>query len=328
MVLFFFSLICFCIVLVPHLIYGIAKLLSLVFHFHVSYHNYGYTALGMLIAWLLLFSWGHWFGRYFYEEKDVEIACKGLPEAFDGYRIVHISDLHLDGWEGHQEKLQEIIDSINDLNPDLIVFTGDLVSLSQDELLPFAKQLGQLKAKDGVYSIMGNHDYLPYNKKKTPKERFDMVKEVQRIEREDMGWHLLLNENDIIRRGNDSIAIIGCENQDSGMHIVIRRGNLKKALQGTEGMYPIILTHNPNHWEEEIIGNEKLKNGALTLSGHTHSGQFRVFGLSVAAFIYKEYDGLYTKGDHNLYVNIGLGGTMPMRIGATPEITVIKLKKK
>lgn len=327
MVLFFFALICFCIVLVPHIIYAIMKLLSLVCHFHVTYHHYGYTALGMLIAWLILFGWGHWFGRYFYEVKEVSIACKNLPKSFEGMKVVHISDLHLDGWEGHEEKLQEIIDSINSLDADVIFFTGDLVSLSKDELKPFTKQLSQLKAKEGVYSIMGNHDYLPYNKKMSDRDRDAMVKAVEQMER-DMGWHLLLNEHAFIHRGNDSIAVIGCENQDSGMHIVIRRGDLKKAMAGTEGTYPIILTHNPNHWEDEIIPNKAFKDGALTLSGHTHSGQFRVLGFSAASFIYKEYDGLYTKGDHNLYVNIGLGGTMPMRIGATPEVTLITLSTK
>ena len=109
-----------------------------------------------------------------------------------------------------------------------------------------------------------------------------------------------------------------------GIHHIITRGDLKKASEGTEGHYPIILTHDPTHWRGEIV-----KGGpSLTLSGHTHAGQFRVLGWSVARFIYDEYDGLYTDGDHNLYVNIGLGGTMPMRIGATPEITLLTLKSK
>lgn len=325
MIIFFFSLICFAIVLIPHIVYIVVKAISLIAHFNVSYHHYGYTALGMLVAWLLLFSWGHWFGRYFYEVKNVEIACKNLPKSFDGMKIVHISDLHLDGWAGHEDKLQEIVDSINNANADVIMFTGDIVSLSKDELKPFTKLLSQLKAKHGVYSIMGNHDYMPYNRKASEKQRNANIKELQRMEREDMGWHLLLNEHAFIHRGNDSIAIVGCENQDSGVHVVIRRGNLSKALSGTEGTYPIILTHNPMHWREEITSCKALKDGALTLSGHTHSGQFRVLGFSAASFIYKEYDGLYTNGNHNLYVNIGLGGTMPMRIGATPEITVIRL---
>ena len=109
-----------------------------------------------------------------------------------------------------------------------------------------------------------------------------------------------------------------------GIHHIITRGDLKKASEGTEGHYPIILTHDPTHWRGEIVKGRP----SLTLSGHTHAGQFRVLGWSVARFIYDEYDGLYTDGDHNLYVNIGLGGTMPMRIGATPEITLITLKSK
>lgn len=327
MIIFFIIIITVAVALLPHIVFVAAKLLSLVFHFQVTYAPYGHAALNMVLLWILLFSWGHFFGRYFYQVKQVEIACDGLPSSFDGYKIVHISDLHLDGWKGHEDKLQEIIDTVNAQHADAVVFTGDIVSLSKDELKPFVAQLRQLKARDGVFSIMGNHDYMPYNRKAPQRKRDADVKELQRMEREGMGWNLLLNENTILHRGGDSIAIVGCENQDSGVHVVVRRGDLAAALQGTDGLFHLILTHNPMHWKEEIVKNPMLKNGSLTLSGHTHAGQVRILGLSVAAFIYKEYDGLYTEAMHKLYVNIGLGGTMPMRIGATPEITVIEMKK-
>ena len=148
-----------------------------------------------------------------------------------------------------------------------------------------------------------------------------------RLEHDELGLELLLNNNLLILRGNDSIAIVGCENQSMGIHSIIRRGNLTKALEGTDQSFRIILTHDPTHWRGEILGKARSKDdGTLTLSGHTHSGQFRVLGFSVARFIYKEYDGLYTEGNQHLYINIGLGGTMPMRIGATPEITLITLR--
>lgn len=324
--IFIIVMISVAVALLPHLIYIIAKMVSLVGGFKVAYKPYGYAALTLVGVWLLLFCWGHWFGRYFHEVKNVEVECKGLPGQFDGYRIVHISDLHLDGWVGKTDKLQEIVDEINAQNPDLICFTGDLVSLSKDELTPAVAVLKEMKAKDGVIAIMGNHDYMPYDRTMTEKERWSGVAELQRMEREGLGWTLLLNQHSVIRRGNDSIAVIGCENQSMGVHSIIQRGNLKQAAEGTKGMFPVVLTHDPTHWRGEVLGFMKDRDGSLTLSGHTHSGQFRVFGFSVARFVYDEYDGIYTEGSHNLYVNIGLGGTMPMRVGATPEVTVLTLR--
>lgn len=325
-------MICGGVVLLPHIIYIIAKAVSCLSKRKVHYRPYGYATLVMMAMWFLLFGWGHWFGRYFHEVKQVEVACKGLPHDFDGYHIVQISDLHLDGWEGHEETLQQIINEINSLHPDLIVFTGDIVSMSKDELPPLVGILKQLKAMDGVLSIMGNHDYLPYDQDMTEDERAKAIAELQRMERQDLGWNLLLNEHVVLHHGRDSIAIIGCENQSMGGHgfAIIKRGDLKKAVSGIEGITKIILTHDPTHWRGEILDAPYLKNEnvPLTLSGHTHAGQFRVLGFSVARFIYKEYDGLYTEGDRNLYVNIGLGGTMPMRIGATPEVTCFTLRIK
>ena len=363
MIIISFLLISVGVALLPHIAYLLVKLISLVGHFSVVYKPYGYTALGLVFVWLVLFCWGHFFGRYFHEVKSVEIECKGLPEAYDGFRIVQISDLHLDGWKGHEDDLLNIVNEINAINPDAIVFTGDLVSLDESELKPFIPVLCQLKSPNGVVSIMGNHDYIPYNRSLSDKERALKISELQRMEREELGWNLLLNEKCPVfpkggkkspagsgsvttnthsempsvsassleenTVGEDSVSpaprgvyFIGCENQSMGVHNIIARGDLKKAVEGTGDHYRIILTHDPTHWRGEIVNGP----ASLTLSGHTHAGQFRVFGWSVARFIYDEYDGLYTEGDHNLYVNIGLGGTMPMRIGATPEISLITLK--
>lgn len=328
--------------LLPHIVYALAKIASWIGHFRVTYRPYGIATLCILGIWLVMFLYGNLFARYFFETKTVDIECKGLPKAFDGYRIVHISDLHLDGWDGHEEKMTEIVDSINALNADLVCFTGDLISLSTDELTPFIPILKNIKAKQGVVCIMGNHDYLPYRRELSEKQRWAQVHAFQQILRNDLGWHLLLNEHIVLKESSDSVAIIGCENQSMGVHRVIQRGNLTKAMAGTEGMFPIILTHDPTHWRGEILkkltpsqtpppyggGGWGERLGSLTLSGHTHSGQFRIFGLSAASFVYDEYDGLYTEGIHNLYVNIGLGGTMPFRFGATPEITLLRLKSK
>ena len=354
-----FLLISVGVALLPHLVYLVAKIISLIAHFHVAYKPFGYTALGLVGLWLILFCWGYFFGRYFHEVKPVTIACKGLPKAYDGFRIVQISDLHLDGWVGHEDELLGIVNEINALKPDAIVFTGDLVSLDESELKPFIPILSKLKSPNGVVSIMGNHDYLPYNRSLSDKERAYKISDLQRMQKEELGWKLLLNDNcPVLPKDYDKpnpafgtissnphsdlpvlesapslgragggvsfVSFIGCENQSMGIHNVIARGDLKKASEGTENHYPIILTHDPTHWRGEIVKGRP----SLTLSGHTHAGQFRVLGWSVARFLYDEYDGLYTDGDHNLYVNIGLGGTMPMRIGATPEITLIELKTK
>ena len=359
MVIISFLLISVGVALLPHLVYLIAKAISPFTHHPIAYKPFGYTALGMIGVWLVLFCWGYFFGRYFHEVKSVTITCKGLPKAYDGFRIVQISDLHLDGWKGHEDELLGIVNEINALKPDAIVFTGDLVSLDESELKPFIPILSQLKSPNGVVSIMGNHDYLPYNRSLSDKDRAYKISDLQRMQREELGWKLLLNDNcpvfpkgydkpnpafgtinsnphsDIpvpesapslgkARGGASFVSFIGCENQSMGIHHIITRGDLKKASEGTEGHYPIILTHNPTHWRGEIVKGRP----SLTLSGHTHAGQFRVLGWSVARFLYDEYDGLYTDGDHNLYVNIGLGGTMPMRIGATPEITLITLTSK
>ena len=337
MVIISFLLISVGVALLPHLVYLIAKAISLIAHYHIAYKPFGYTALGMIGAWLILFCWGYFFGRYYQEIKSVTIACKGLPKAYDGFRIVQISDLHLEGWKGHEDELLGIVNEINALKPDAIVFTGDLISLDESELKPFIPILRQLKSPNGVVSIMGNHDYLPYNRSLSDKDRAYKISDLQCMQREDLGWHLLLNDNcPVFPKGFKNaaefgctpaprlVSFIGCENQSMGIHHIITRGDLKKASEGTEGHYPIILTHDPTHWRGEIVKGRP----SLTLSGHTHAGQFRVLGWSVARFLYDEYDGLYTDGDHNLYVNIGLGGTMPMRIGATPEITLITLTSK
>lgn len=316
--------------LLPHIVYVVAKLISWVAHFQVRYIPFLKTAAVLVLVWLALFFYGNRYGRFYHEWKNVSVSVAHLPESFSGYRIVHISDLHLDGWVGHEDELLQIVREINSRNADLIVFTGDLVSIRKDELTSFVPVLSQLKARDGVVSIMGNHDYMPYDRSKSARQNALDVAEVQKIEREQLGWTLLLNENVRISRGNDSIAVIGCENQSLGVHRVIQRGDIAKAAQGCAGMAKIILTHDPTHWRGEILKRTAADDldleGALTLSGHTHSGQFRVFGLSAASFVYDEYEGLYTEGNNNLYVNIGLGGTMPMRVGATPEITLITIR--
>ena len=316
--------------LLPHIIYILAKLVGLAIHLRISYRPFGYAALVLVAVWILTAIYGNVYGRFRHEVKQVNLTFSNLPASFDGLRIVHISDLHLDGWVGHEEELQKRIDEINALQPDIICFTGDLVSLSPKELKPFIPILKQLRTnssnkRGAVYSVLGNHDYLPYTRIGL-RAREAAVKELIRMEREELGWKVLLNESDIIRRGNDSIAILGCENQSVGAHPVIQRGDLRKALKSvSDERFSLLLTHDPSQWRKEVIPETDIP---LTLSGHTHAMQLRILGLTPSKWIYPECDGLYTEGNQHLYVNIGLGGTLPWRIGATPEITLITLKRR
>lgn len=320
--------------LLPHIIYILAKLVGLAIHLRISYRPFGYAALVLVAVWILTAIYGNVYGRFRHEVKQVNLTFSNLPASFDGLRIVHISDLHLDGWVGHEKELQERIDEINALQPDIICFTGDLVSLSPKELKPFIPILRQLHTNSSllqgdkmgtVYAVLGNHDYFPYARIGN-RERNAAVTELVRMEREELGWKVLLNESDIIRRGNDSIAILGCENQSVGAHPVIQRGDLRKALKSvSDERFSLLLTHDPSQWRKEVVPETDIP---LTLSGHTHAMQLRILGLTPSKWIYPECDGLYTEGNQHLYVNIGLGGTLPWRIGATPEITLITLKRR
>lgn len=313
--------------LLPHFVYLLAKLVGVVAHFRVGYRPFGIAAIVLVVVWVLIAIFGNVYGRFRHEVKQVQLSFSNLPASFDGLRIVHISDLHLDGWAGHEKELQQRVDEINALHPDMICFTGDLVSLSPDELKPFVPILRQLRTnQEGhVYAVLGNHDYMPYTRFSNDREREAAVAELVRMEREELGWKLLLNESEIIRQGSDSIAILGCENQSVGAHPVIQRGDLRKTISGNENSFSILLTHDPSQWRKEVLTETNI---LLTLSGHTHAMQLRILGFTPSKWIYPECDGLYFEGKQHLYVNIGLGGTLPWRIGATPEITFITLRKE
>ena len=324
--LFGIAIISVLLALLPHIVYLLAKLVGLVAHFRVSYRPFGVTALVLVAVWVLSAIYGNVYGRFRHEVKHVQLSFYNLPAAFDGMRIVHISDLHLDGWVGHKKELQQRVDEINALSPDIICFTGDLVSLSANELKPFVPILQKLRAKQPghVFAVLGNHDYMPYARIGV-RERNKAVAELVRMEREELGWTVLLNESEVICHGGDSIAILGCENQSVGAHPVIQRGDLHKTLLGNEETFCILLTHDPSQWRKEVLPETDIP---LTLSGHTHAMQLRLFGFTPSKWIYPECDGLYSEGEQHLYVNIGLGGTLPWRIGATPEITLITLRNK
>ena len=258
--------------------------------------------------------------RNTFKVKEIELSYTNLPEGFRGYRIVHISDIHARSFSKREKSLQRAVDKINALEPDMIAFTGDLITMTPDELDNISAALSSLKTRDGVFSVLGNHDYCMYSDM-SQTEKQKCLEELIRKE-EEMGWDLILNKHRIIRKGQDSIAVIGVENTSPSKHFP-SRGDLNKASEGTEGMFRILLTHDPMHWEAEITG----KDYPLTLSGHTHAMQVSLFGWSPSSLIFKQHKGLYTEGNQSIYVNKGLGETIfPARIGARPEITLITLK--
>ena len=262
-------------------------------------------------------------GKENFKVKEVTFTSANLPEVFDGYRVMQLSDIHSGSWKGNPEALKKAIDLCNKQNADLALFTGDLVNSRSDELLEFTEIFSELKTKDGVYSVLGNHDYGTYVKWNSEADRIANIDSL--IARENrMGWRMLNNSHTIIRRGNDSIAVIGVEN--SGRPPFPDYARLKEASAGTEGMFQILMSHDPTHWRRQVLPESDIE---LTLSGHTHDMQITFFGLSVSSFIYPEHNGIYMEGERGLYVNIGLGHVLfPMRLGAWPEITVITLKKK
>ena len=278
--------------------------------------------LTILLLPPVLIAYGALIERNCFRIKGVTISLAELPEGFDGYRIAHISDLHARSFIGREKHLQKAIDKINGQSPDMVAFTGDLITLSPEELDSMDPVLSSLKAKDGVFSVLGNHDYSIYSDSdRQTKEQHLM----DLIERERaMGWDLLLDENRLICRGTDSIGIIGVQNTSPSRHFP-SKGNLPKASEGTKGLFRIVLSHDPMHWESEILGQDY----PLTLSGHTHAMQLSLLGWSPSSLIFRQNKGLYSSNGKHLYVNVGLGETIfPARIGARPEITLITLTKQ
>ena len=249
----------------------------------------------------------------------MEISSAEVPEGFDGYRIVHISDIHARSFQKRGKVLEKMAARINGLDADLIAFTGDIITMDSSELDSLSHILKGLEAKDGVMSVLGNHDYCIYAH---PEAADDDVSKV--IEKEKaMGWNVLIDENRRITRGKDTIAVIGVENTSPSRHFP-SKGDLAKASEGTEGLFRILLSHDPMHWDMEVLG----KDYPLTLSGHTHAMQFALGKWCPSKYMFRQYRGLYTENSQYLYVNIGLGETIfPARIGAVPEITLITLKR-
>ena len=243
-----------------------------------------------------------------------------VPHAFAGYKIIQFSDLHVGTMKGDRQWiLKRLVDSINAQKPDLIVFTGDLQNVRPKDLNAHKDLLSSLKAKDGVYSVLGNHDYDKYMHPTDDRE-VKQCKETIALERS-FGWHVLLNEHCTISRGNEHITIAGMENDGDGK-VFPKFGDINKTLNGVKG-FTIMLAHNPIAWREKIIPDGRAE---LTLSGHTHAMQFSFFGWNPIALLGKEWYGWYEEGAQSLYVTSGAGALIPWRFGSTAEIVTIELR--
>ncbi|WP_036876257.1 metallophosphoesterase [Xylanibacter oryzae] len=289
-------------------------------HSRKNWGNFVGLLLALITIYILIY--GSTIGFRKLVIRHVDYYSKDLPASFEGYKIIQWSDAHVGVYTGSRVTiLQRAIDSINAQKADVILFTGDLQNMAPQEMYRHIGRLSSLKAKDGVFSVLGNHDYSKYIGG-TPDQKRANERETIKLEKS-FGWNLLRNENHSIQRGKDSIIIAGEEND--GKPPFPQLGDIKKTLKGTSNKnFIVMLQHDPSAWRRSILPKS---NAQLTLSGHTHAMQFEIFGKSPASWLYSEWGGMYYSGDRAMNVSVGLGGFVPFRFGASGEIVVIKLHK-
>ena len=284
--------------------------------------------LGVASIPLITFIHGITIGKYMFKVKRKKLFFPDLPEAFDGYRILQFSDMHAGSFDS-LERVHKGMKKIQREDPDLILFTGDMVNNHADEIKPFIKMLSALKAKDGKFSILGNHDYGDYIHWASKDAKIHNLYKLISYQ-EQSGFKMLLNENVEIKKENESIHVIGVENW--GKPPFPQHGDLKKSLENIkENAFTILMSHDPSHWDYEVVKHQKKIQ--LTLSGHTHGMQmgFDIPGLkwSPVKYKYPRWSGLYEEMGRYLYVNNGFGFLgFPGRVGIYPEITVLELKSE
>lgn len=273
--------------------------------------------------------YGMYRGKYNFKVLKYTLEFDDLPQAFDGYQITQISDIHSGSFD-NRKKIEYAVDLVNRQKSDLLLFTGDMVNNKTDEMLPWAELFTTLKAKDGKFSVLGNHDYGDYITWETEEQKRQNLEDLKELQRT-MGFDLLLNENRYLRKGNDKIALIGVENWGRGGFKKV--GDLKKATGNVpHGDFKILMSHDPSHWEDVVLKDQVHYH--LTLSGHTHGMQF---GIEIPGWVkwspvkwrYRYWAGIYKELGQFINVNRGFGFLgYPGRVGIWPEISVITLKKK
>ena len=285
------------------------------------------VAIGVGAVMLGSFLWGTTKGIYGWRILKNKLSFDNLPKAFDGLKIVQISDLHLGSFNSNYGPIEEAVQMINELEPDYIVFTGDLVNEGPDEADGWIDILAKLKAKRGKFSVLGNHDYGWGRISEDQKVKNSIgVAEINRK----MGFNVLLNQHEILEKDGEKIGLVGVENWGySEQNWFPTKGDYRASTKDMEEVpFKILLSHDPTHWDHHILGKEDVD---LTLAGHTHGGQMGIsipglLEISAAKLFYKRYAGIYSKGKQHLYVNRGMGFLIfPGRVGMPPEITVHEL---
>lgn len=284
--------------------------------------------LGLAAIPFLSLLYGVTIGKYNYKVIKQRIFFPDLPDAFDGFTITQISDVHSGSFD-NPEKINYAIDLINEQNSDMILFTGDIVNTHAKEMHPWIETFNRIKKPQyGKFSVLGNHDYGEYVAWPSESEKSQNFKEIKDLYGQ-IGFSLLLNEHTIIQKGEDRIAVVGVENWG---HNFKKAGDLNKASEALNDKdFKILMSHDPSHWDHEVKNHQK--NFHLTFSGHTHGMQFGIeipgyFKWSLAQYVYAQWAGLYEHLGRYVYVNRGFGfHAYPGRVGIMPEITVIELKK-
>lgn len=288
---------------------------------------FGWIALFMTITPLFLFIYGMAKGKYNFKVRDVELKFSDLPKAFDGYRVVQFSDLHSGNYDSFAA-MERATKLIQDQQADLIFFTGDWINAKSDEIIPYKGLFTALSAADGKFCCLGNHDYGAHSAWRDL-DKFQYIGDAVREHISSMEFELLDNKSVQIKRGEDSIRIVGVENW--GNPPFPTKGDLNAALEGVQpDEFKILLSHDPTHWAKHTIDHPQHIH--LTLAGHTHGAQFGIetkrFSWSPVKWVYKHWGGLYEEKNQFLYVNRGLGFIgYAGRIGMKPEITVFELRK-
>ncbi|MBP0905774.1 metallophosphoesterase [Mariniflexile gromovii] len=284
--------------------------------------------LGIAAIPLASIIFGIYKGKYNFKVLKYTLTFEDLPHAFDGYKITQLSDIHSGSFDDI-EKVKYAVNLVNEQQSDVILFTGDMVNNRADEMLPYIEVFNKLHAKDGKFSILGNHDYGDYAPWDSEAAKLQNLEDLKAIQKQ-IGFNLLLNEHRYLEKNGEKIALIGVENWGTGGFK--QAGDLKKASQNIHANdFKILMSHDPTHWAKKVITDDYHYH--LTLSGHTHGMQFGIeipgwFKWSPAKWRYKHWAGIYKEMGQYINVNRGFGYlAFPGRVGIWPEITVIELKK-
>lgn len=334
----FFTLVCFKLIIILFLFFedisrAVLSIINFFFNFSdakIFERRSFLSKIALLVASIPIpfVLYGIYKGRYNYKVYKYDLIFDDLPEDFDGYQITHISDIH-SGSLKNKNNVEYAVRLINEQKSDLILFTGDIINNKSNELIKWKDLLSTMKASDGKFSVLGNHDYGDYVNWKNKQEKEDNFSDLLNFQKQ-MGFKLLLNENIKIKKGESNISLIGVENWGKGRFK--KKGDIDKACIGlNERDFKIVLSHDPSHWDKILIDHKIHFH--LTLSGHTHGMQFGIeipgwVKWSPAKWAYRQWAGLYNEKNQFLNVNRGFGVLgFPGRVGIPPEITVITLKK-